>query len=48
MRDYLKPSIEEELIEIEDIIAMSPQGVTDEGEGDAETGGDSGGVGNFW
>lgn len=34
MKKYLKPYIEEEIIEIEDIIADSNTGVSDEDEGE--------------
>ena len=32
MRDYIKPFIEDEDIELEDIIAVSPQTTTENGE----------------
>lgn len=44
MRDYIKPSIEEELLELEDIIAVS--GGT--GAGDADSDGQSGDVIDLW
>lgn len=43
MKEYLKPFIEDEEIELEDVIAAS-QG----GEGDADTGGSGDSVGDLW
>ena len=43
MREYLKPSIEEEVIELDDVIAAS-----NGGKGDVDKDGDSVAVGNIW
>ena len=43
MRDYIKPSIEEELLELEDVIAVSAGQ-----EGDSDSDGDSGALTDLW
>ncbi len=43
MRDYVKPSIEEELLELEDIIAVSSGD-----EGNADSDGQSGDATKLW
>ena len=45
MKEYLKPFIEDEEIELEDVIANS---LTVGGEGDADSDGDSGEAGSLW